>query len=199
MNEGFWIMPSSILLLMLCSVFLGFLFSDFFLCIAYPNLDKGYSTMINLMTMSDIEYIEKSNIYHHMPLILGLSGILIYVFTYNYLWDLRNSISLNIIRHIYFFFIGRWYFDILYNRLIVLPFLTFGHWFISFNIDRGLFEIFSVFFSFNCLMVLRSNINQIGFSTGFLNYYLILSIILSVVFCCILGWFSFFVVLYSLL
>lgn len=93
----------------------------------------------NHMNLIDSEFIQYK--YKLLPLILSLSGSLFAFLFYNFFFDLLINLKFNNQgRILYNFFNKKWYFDKLYNELIVQGFFNF-----SFNtsyklIDRGIIE-----------------------------------------------------------
>ena len=123
------------------SIFVGYIFKDMFIGIGSTFLRDsiGYITQINYNSLIEAEFLFVG--IKILPIVFSiLSGIIalvLYTYYPEYTYFIGNKYLLNI----YKFFNKKWYFDLIYNRIIVKFILNFGYY-ISFKmLDRGLIEI----------------------------------------------------------
>ena len=129
----------SLILLSIPSIFIGYLSKDMIIGLGTDFWGSAIYILPNHMNLIDSEFIQYK--YKLLPLILSLSGSLFAFLFYNFFFDLLINLKFNNKgRILYNFFNKKWYFDKLYNELIVQGFFNF-----SFNtsyklIDRGIIE-----------------------------------------------------------
>ena len=129
----------SLILLSIPSIFIGYLSKDMIIGLGTDFWGSAIYILPNHMNLIDSEFIQYK--YKLLPLILSLSGSLFAFLFYNFFFDLLINLKFNNQgRILYNFFNKKWYFDKLYNELIVQGFFNF-----SFNtsyklIDRGIIE-----------------------------------------------------------
>ncbi len=162
------------------SIFIGFIFRDAF--IGLGN-DFWANSIFTFYTSSDILYAEFIDFYFKLiPLFfsfLGLfSSLLVYFCFYN---SSLIIIKQDFLRFIYFFFVKRWYFDLLYNNLFVFNFLRICYGLTFKIIDRGFVELFG---PLSLVRIINKSSSVVSFfQTGFLyNYIFIVLLGIIIVF-----------------
>jgi NADH-ubiquinone oxidoreductase chain 5 len=121
------------------SIFIGYIFKDMF--IGAGSSFWGISLFINpsltLLTVSEFipSFIKLIPVF--FSLLGAISSLIIYVYFYPQLIALQFQ---NFSLKFYSFFNKKWYFDLLYNNFLVLPFLKFSYTNVFKKIDRGFFE-----------------------------------------------------------
>nr|YP_009295185.1 NADH dehydrogenase subunit 5 [Dasya binghamiae]AOH77197.1 NADH dehydrogenase subunit 5 [Dasya binghamiae] len=145
-NKNIIILESSILILFplivlsIGSIFVGYLFKDFFIGLGTDTWNFSIFFYPNNIFFLESEYLK---IYlKWLPFILSLLGI---IFT--------SLINIQIVKFkltkfnflLSFFVSKKWYFDIIYNKLIVFPLLNFGYSTSFKNLDRGFIELIGPF------------------------------------------------------
>ena len=121
------------------SIFIGYIFKDMF--IGAGSSFWGISLFINpsltLLTVSEFipSFIKLIPVF--FSLLGAVSSLIIYIYFYPQLIALQFR---NFSIKFYSFFNKKWYFDLLYNNFLVLPFLKFSYNNVFKKIDRGFFE-----------------------------------------------------------
>jgi NADH-ubiquinone oxidoreductase chain 5 len=122
------------------SIFVGYIFKDMFIGIGsiFLNDSIGYNTQINYNALIEAEFLFVG--IKLLPIIFSILSGIIALILYNYYPEYTYFIGNNYLINIYKFFNKKWYFDLIYNRIIVKFILDFGY-FITFKmLDRGLIE-----------------------------------------------------------
>ncbi len=138
-HEGSWRMTLPLFILSILSLTIGYLSKDLF--IGFGANFWGSSIFINPnnYTMTDIEFLEIE--YKLLPLVVTLLGAFsayyIYVFKIFEYYTFKNS---TLSRKVFSFFNKKWYFDRVYNQVIVQKVLKESHYYFYQDIDRGLIE-----------------------------------------------------------
>lgn len=168
-HESSIIMISPLLILSIGSIFIGYLTRDLF--VGFGSDFWGTAIFILPKHSNFIEAEELPTVIKWLPFILSLLGIFfassvqILSKTFYFKSNLQNLL-------LFFTFLvnKKWYWDVLYNRLIVLPVLNFGY-LISFKIlDRGFIEL-SGPYGFTKFVFFWSQI-LIKLQTGQITHYL---------------------------
>ena len=173
-----------LIILSLFSIFFGYLFSDMFVGIGSDFFGNSLFIHPNNINLVEAEY--SLNLFIKLlPTILSFLGAIIGLILYNqtpYILNIFNEYS--IIKNLYRFFNGKYYFDVIYNNYIFSNGFKFGY-LISKQIDRGVIELLgphglsSLFNSFSL------NISKLdtGLITTYALYFTIsLLFLISVVF-----------------
>ena len=169
-HEGTNRMTLPLLILSFFSIFIGYLTKDLF--IGFGTSYWGTSIFIKPANyiMADIEFLGVE--YKLIPLILTILGVLIayyvYVFKIHEFFYFKQS--KNIIK-IFNFFNKKWYFDRVYNEIIVQNILKKSYFFFYQDIDRGIIEKFGPVGISNLLSKSSYLIQKL--QTGFIIHYLV--------------------------
>lgn len=138
-HEGSWRMSLPLFILALLSIVIGYISKDLF--IGFGTNFWGPSIFIypNNYTMVDIEFLDLK--YKLLPLLVTILGAgsayYIYVFKiFNY-FDFKKS---SFAKKIFYFFNKKWFFDRVYNEIIVQKVLKESHYYFYNEVDRGLVE-----------------------------------------------------------
>nr|YP_009511883.1 NADH dehydrogenase subunit 5 [Hydropuntia rangiferina]AXI97760.1 NADH dehydrogenase subunit 5 [Hydropuntia rangiferina] len=165
-HEPSLLMLIPLILLSLCSIFLGYIGKDLFIGL---GTDFWKSSIIILpMNSYFIEAEWLDTILKWLPFLFSICGIVLatlinVIKVYKLLYN-------NFYRIICFLVNKKWYWDILYNRFFVYPILNFGY-FVSFKaLDRGFIELLGPY-GFSILVPTWSSI-FIKLQTGQLSHYL---------------------------
>jgi len=149
-HEGPLAMSIPLGILALGSIFVGYIGKDAFVGLGSTFWNNalapvGTPAAIGIFDPSRITILESefmpTNI-KLIPVIFSLIGATLATLSYHFfpsfLFFLKTS---SYLRPVFFFLSNKWYWDLLYNKVIVKPFLHFGN-IISYKLlDRGLFEI----------------------------------------------------------
>jgi NADH-ubiquinone oxidoreductase chain 5 len=135
-------LPMGIVMLLLAfgSIFVGYICKDMFLGVGSTFLANsiGYNNKENVYQLLEAEFLNTT--LKIIPVIFSLSCALIAYCLYKYYASviyIKSTWQLNF----YYFFNKKWYFDLIYNKILVKNVLNFGY-FISFKLlDRGIIEI----------------------------------------------------------
>lgn len=139
-HEGPLNMSIPLGILALGSIFVGYIGKDAFVGMGTTFWNNALTFYPSRITILESEFMP-TNI-KLIPVIFSLLGaslaIIIYHFFPSLLFFLKTS---SYLRPVFFFLSNKWYWEVLYNRLIVRPLLQFGN-IVSYKLlDRGLFEI----------------------------------------------------------
>ena len=129
-----------LVILSLLSIFFGYLFSDMFVGMGSDYFGNSLFIHPNNITLIEAEY-SINLLTKLLPTILSFTGVLLALMLYN---KTPNIISIfteyPIIKKLYSFLNGKYYFDILYNNYIFSKGFNLGYG-ISKKIDRGAIEL----------------------------------------------------------
>lgn len=133
-------MRLSLIILSFLSIVSGFLSKDFFIGLGSPFWSNSITIYpINYYNFVNAEFLPFK--YKLIPLVFsGVGSILSFAF---YLVLLKNTKTYNY-NTIYNFFSRKWFFDSLYNDLIIKKSLNFGYIVTHKLVDRGFFEIIAI-------------------------------------------------------
>lgn len=139
-HEGPLVMSIPLGILALGSIFVGYIGKDAFVGLGTTFWNNALTYYPSRVTILESEFMPTS--IKLIPVIFSIIGATLAILSYHFfpflLYSLKTS---SYIRPIFFFLSNKWYWEVLYNKLIVRPFLHFGH-IISYKLlDRGLFEI----------------------------------------------------------
>lgn len=166
-HESSFLISLALSILVIGSIFSGFLFKD--LLIGFGNLFllTTISTNLQIINLYDSEFLP--TIIKLIPLFLGFGGIFLLTlglkFWKNYLffYTKTGNIILN-------FLINKWYFDYIYNFYINLKIFKNIKPLFYKNLDKGLFEFFGPFGFWNLIKVIQKNLIKV--QTGSISLYL---------------------------
>jgi NADH-ubiquinone oxidoreductase chain 5 len=171
-HEGSIRMTLPLFLLTILSITVGFLLKDLF--IGFGTDFWGTSIFVNLenYTMLDIEFLNLE--YKLLPLLVTILGILgaLYVYIYK-VEEYYVFKKTTIVKLLFNFFNKKWYFDRVYNQVIVQGALNKGYQFFYQDVDRGLIEQFGPSGIVNITNDLSKDIKiyQTGYVLDYLKYF----------------------------
>jgi len=142
-HEGDFFLWFPLFVLSFFTIFIGFISKDLF-------IGFGTSFWLNSFIFSNF-FLESSEFLPTyiklLPLIFSFLGIILSIFFYTYsltfslkLFNLTLSFKNVLLKNIFIFFNKKWFFDIIYNKLIVYFILFMGYEYTFKIIDRGLIE-----------------------------------------------------------
>lgn len=139
-HEGPLAMSIPLGVLALGSIFVGYIGKDAFVGLGTTFWNNALTFYPTRVTILESEFMPTS--IKLIPVIFSIIGATLAILSYHFFPSLLYSLKTSsYIRPIFFFLANKWYWEVLYNKLIVRPFLHFGH-LISYKLlDRGLFEI----------------------------------------------------------
>nr|WQF69591.1 NADH dehydrogenase subunit 5 [Pleonosporium sp.] len=130
-------MLTPLLSLSVCSIYFGYYFKDIF--IGPGSLFWNISILILPINFN---FLESEFIFIYLkwiPFLLSFLGVFIATLLNLYNYNFQNYIKA--LNFLYFFINKKWYFDIIYNKIIVFPLLNFGYTITFKNLDRGFIEL----------------------------------------------------------
>nr|YP_011017745.1 NADH dehydrogenase subunit 5 [Heterosiphonia pulchra]WQF69568.1 NADH dehydrogenase subunit 5 [Heterosiphonia pulchra] len=167
-KESSYIILIPLILLGLSSIFLGYYSKEFFIGL---GIDTWNSSIYFYPTHIYFLESEFSNIFiKWIPFWLSLCGILVASIINFQIFSINLIKKTLILNYLLYLINKKWYFDILYNRVIVFPLLYFGYYMSYKNLDRGFIELvgpFGISLIINKLVYLFKNIQ-----TGQLVHYI---------------------------
>ena len=139
-EEASFFMIIPLIILTFASMFVGYIMKDLFIGFGVDTWNGSLFQLPN-----NCYYIEAEFLPFYIkiiPFVLTMLGIFVAVLMYNiYEKKFVNLIFYKITYYLYCFLVKKWYFDIIYNEIIVKNVLKFGY-VISFKmIDRSLLEL----------------------------------------------------------
>ena len=160
-------MKIPLIILSFCSIFFGYIFKDLFIGIGTDIWSNGIFSFYNKTYIKETEYF--NFVLKNVPLYYTLGGIIMA----HRVYSLYNEKTINyflkykIIYNIYSFLIKKWYFDLIYNNIIV-KFILYISYYVTYKIiDKGFIEVLSYISLIRNLKKIYLNINII--STGKIN------------------------------
>ena len=141
-HESSFLMSLPLIILSIGSIFIGYMTKDLFIGIGTDFWET--SIFINSQNVNFVEAEFLSYSLKWLPFFLSFLGIIFATF-FN-LSTRVNLLFIKLMKHKYFlnivFLINKkWYWDVLYNKLIVYPLLNFGYKVSFKNLDRGFIEL----------------------------------------------------------
>ena len=128
-----------LLILGFSSIFLGYISKEFFIGLGIDSWNDAIFFYPKHIFFLESEYL--SFMIKWVPFILSICGILIASLINIKIFNI-NFIKKSLFFNLFFYLISKkWYFDILYNRIIVFPLLYFGLKVSFQNLDRGFIEL----------------------------------------------------------
>jgi proton-translocating NADH-quinone oxidoreductase chain L len=157
-------------ILSICSILVGYLTKDLFIGFGGDFWNNSIYINPNNYVMTDIEFLPFE--IKTLPLFLTIGGVLTAYFIYTF--KLEEYFILkgkeNVIK-VFNFFNKKWYFDRVYNEIIVQNVLKKSYYFFYQEIDRGLIERFGPVGISEGVHFISSLIRNL--TTGFIIHYLI--------------------------
>jgi NADH-ubiquinone oxidoreductase chain 5 len=171
-----------LLVLAIFSVFFGFIFSDLFVGIGSDFFGNALFIHPNNISLVEAEF-SLNPIIKLLPAILSFLGassaLYIYNWSPNFLTIITTTPSLanansnknfgqELLKKVYSFLNGKYYFDVIYNQFIVVFGLKLGYT-ISKEIDRGVIELFGPYGLSNLFQKTANNLAKLD--TGIITTY----------------------------
>ncbi|KAM9955035.1 hypothetical protein ACTFIR_012879 [Dictyostelium discoideum] len=129
-----------LVILALCSIFIGYVTKDLFVGLGTPVWNNSFFAYPynNLILESEVLQRELKL----LPLFAFIYGVITPVlFYFNIKEDRMLNVKQNLmVKESYFFFVKKWYFDFLSRVLIVVPFFHLSYDVMNKNLDKGLWE-----------------------------------------------------------
>lgn len=136
-NESSMLMSLPLLILSIGSIFIGYLTKDFFIGLGTDFWGSSIFILPNHSNFIEAELLPVFNKW--LPFIFSACGVILATGFNKMIFSLNKSIKN--FHKIYFLLNKKWYWDIIFNKLIVKNLLNFGY-LISFkNLDRGFIEL----------------------------------------------------------
>lgn len=181
-HESSFLMTFPLVILAIGSIFIGFLTKDFFVGLGSDFWGTSVFVFPSNIFFTEAEFLSVS--VKWLPFILSLFGIftasLISILNFNFFKFNKISFMLNFFS---FLISKKWYIDVLHNRIIINPLLSFGY-LVSFKtLDRGFIELLGPYGISRLFLNYSKKLIQL--QTGQITHYLFF-ILLGI--CC----FSFF-------
>jgi len=161
-----------LLILALFSIFFGYIFSDLFVGMGSDFFKNAIFIHPNNISIVEAEFSlsQGANIFIKLlAVILSIFGAVSAIFLYhikpNYILNLENN---KMIRQIYAFLNGKYYFDVIYNQYLVVNGLKLGYN-ISKDIDKGVIELLGPYGFSNSLYNTGNNLSKLD--TGIITTY----------------------------
>lgn len=155
------IMLSSFRPLIIGSIFCGYFIKSIFISFSTPFFaSSGLNTLKGFNTLLDSEYLPF--FIKLIPVIFSFSGLFFAFFLYSnkFFTYFLTQLQMNsfFFREIHFFFIKKWYFDILYNYYIGSKIYNFGYFCYS-KADQSLLEYFGpqgIYYQLSTIRLLKT-------------------------------------------
>ena len=168
-HEAPFAMALPLFILSIGSIFIGFVTKDMMIGLGTDFWGNALFTLPQNTFLLEAEFIDTS--VKLIPLVLSLSGaglaFILYNFGSNYLFEIKTS-QLGI--KLYTFLNRKWFFDKVYNELIVQNLATFAYKHTYQNMDRGIIELFGPNGISTNIYAKSSKISRI--QVGFLFHYI---------------------------
>lgn len=141
--ESSWVLLIPLIILSFGSIFFGYLLKDFFIGIGTDIWNQSIFFHPFNIYFLESEFLD---IYlKWIPFYLSFIGIVVTSLINLKIYKF-NTLKLVKYNYLFLFFISKkWYFDIIYNKIIVFPLLNFGYSVSFKNLDRGFIELLGPF------------------------------------------------------
>lgn len=173
-------MTSSLLVLAICSIFIGYLFFELFIGMGSNFFNN--SLYINYLNETNLNSEFSLFIMKYVPLLLTIMSIIffcLYIFFYKnlYFYFFEKSIFLKF----YKLSNKAFYFDIIYNDLFFLKFLELSYFKMYKYVEKGFLSYFLVNFVKNCLLNIYNVFVKVY--SGLIYDYIFLILVSIIYFC----------------
>jgi len=179
-HESPTVMLIPLLILGICSVFVGYLFKD--MMIGLGTDFWGNSLFVSASHVNSLESEFMPSYIKNIPVKYSIYGALV-TYCLNVFYSRVKSYgsTIGVFKFVYTFLNRKWFFDIIYNEYIVRPLLHVGYNTTFKVLDRGLIEIFGPFGLSETVKVLSRRL--VLMNTGYIYHslFIILSSFLFVV------------------
>ena len=136
-HEGSYTLTIPLILLALCSIFIGYVFKEYFLGLGNNCWNNTIFIWPTHNYVIESEFLNVG--LKWIPFVFTLLGF--FLATFLNLINLRFLNYLNYLHPIFFLLNKKWYFDFFYNKFVVYPLLAFGYIISYKNLDRGFIEL----------------------------------------------------------
>jgi NADH-ubiquinone oxidoreductase chain 5 len=171
-HEGNFFLWFPLFILSFFTIFIGFISKDLF-------IGFGNGFWLNSFIFSNF-FLESSEFLPTyikiLPLIFSFLGIILSVFFYTYsltfslkIFNLTLSYKNKLLKNVFIFFNKKWFFDIIYNKIIVYFILFIGYEYTFKIIDRGVIENLGLLGIVRFFFFLSTSFSKL--QTGFLYHY----------------------------
>lgn len=178
-HEGSWRMSFPLFILSILSLIIGYISKDLFIGFGGTFWGSSIFIDINNYLMSDVEFLELR--YKILPLVITLLGAFsaYYIYVVN-IFEYYNFKRTSIAKKIFNFFNKKWFFDRVYNEIIVQKVLKESHYYFYQDIDRGLIEKVgpSGIVTVIAIIVNKVRMYQTGQVLHYLSYFLFFFILI---------------------
>jgi proton-translocating NADH-quinone oxidoreductase chain L len=148
---------------------IGSLFTGYFLRSIFVGFDSTFYLSANLLTVDSLNFLIDSEFLPYfiklIPVVFSFLGVFLALFIYTNKMNTFNTLIQyqyynRYVRQIHFFFMKKWYFDIIYNRYIATNIYALGS-FLYRNGDQGLLEFVGPqgIYNFLSTFVVKKNFN----------------------------------------
>lgn len=198
-HSGSFFLNIPLRLLMVPSVFSGYLLFNFFIGFGTNFWETALFILPENYLLLDIEFLPI--FYKNIPLLITILGIVSAVYIYfinlNFFYRLKYNYYF---KKIYLFLMKKWYFDRIYTQLVVQKILNLGLNYTYSQIDRGLLEIIGPYGITNTIYEITKLELKILPDDTFATYLKIIAYFtIILIICCFIGIFyniiGFFIIL----
>nr|YP_011017722.1 NADH dehydrogenase subunit 5 [Griffithsia okiensis]WQF69545.1 NADH dehydrogenase subunit 5 [Griffithsia okiensis] len=175
--ESSWFILVPLLILGIFSIFFGYFLKDFFVGLGTDSWNSSI-----LIFPKNFNFLESEFLfifYKWIPFLLSLIGFFIAIAINTKAININFITYLSITNFIFFLINKKWFFDSIYNKLIVFPILNFGYYISFKNLDRGFIELIGPF-GFSILIYQLSNIFS-SIQSGWLSHYIFYVILFTLI------------------
>ena len=186
-HEGNWPLVTPLYILGFLSIYAGYVFKDLFIGLGTDIWNNSLYIFPENITILNSEFIPFY--IKIVPVFFSIIGILIIIYINFYMCMFSFYQCKKKYKNLYIFLSCKWFFDTIYNELLVKKLLNFGYNICFKTFDRGYLEIFG---PLGLTRILRKSSNILSlFQSGYLyNYTLImvigLTLLIILMFCKIL-------------
>jgi proton-translocating NADH-quinone oxidoreductase chain L len=165
----------SLIVLIFCSIFVGFFFKDLFIGPGLDSINSSFFISQYSDILLNIEFLDF--FYKFYPLIVSLLGCFFFLLEIIYFRAVKVYKFIytpGIIDYNFYnfnrFFNQKWFFDLFYKFIFILPILKWSYYITFKLIDRGVLEFFGSFNNVFLFTVLTKNMNVSN--SGFIYHYI---------------------------
>ena len=171
-HESPILMTFPLVVLAILSILIGYVTKDLFIGLGSDFWKNAIFIHPVHYNQIDAEFIPQ--IYKLLPFLCSL--LILFLVTLFYEYNIMfESI---VIKHFYIFINQKWYFDVIYNKLIAIPFLSFAYKIIYKGIDKGCLELLGPTGIFNMISYVSSLIKRLHI--GELQWYAYFQILMII-------------------
>jgi proton-translocating NADH-quinone oxidoreductase chain L len=179
LTESKFLITFVLTVLVFFSIFIGYIFKDLYVGIGTDMWVNSLFFFYNTFNIFKFEFL--FFFIKLLPLIITIIAIIVFYIFYDY-YNYKFIVNLyknNLYQKFFYFFIKKWYIDLLYNWYIVNYFFKFSYQITFKLIDRGYLEYIGPLNIVRILNKLTYNINLIY--TGFIYQNIFIIIIFSII------------------